>query len=216
MRKEIVPTVKAAITWLHLWDFKTLDYFIRVLMDWVNDLFTGEVTEGEFVDRLADLIDQQLTRAFNEGMRANGLDPLLDMTEEYQQALQEIIANEYQYVDAFAHDVATQNGSLAQFQNRAQMWANRYNDVVNQAKLLTADGADRYEWVMGPTEKHCSTCGALDGLVATAKEWEISGFKPQGDMLECGGWQCKCSLQPTDRRRSPKVLDTLLNIGTKI
>jgi hypothetical protein len=53
---------------------KTLDYYQRVLFTWVNDLYTKEVTEAEFVDRLAEVIDQQLTRAWNEGMRLNELD----------------------------------------------------------------------------------------------------------------------------------------------
>lgn len=202
MNNSVVQSVKAALTWLYLWDFKTIDYFIRVLMDWVNDLFTGEVSEADFVDRLADLIDQQLTRAFNEGMRANGLDPLLDMTEEYQQALQEIIANEYKYVDSFAHDVATQNGSLAQFQNRAQMWANRYNDVVNQAKLLTADAKDKLEWVEGDTINKCGVCSGLDGMVLTAREWELLGVRPQSPDLPCKGFHCHCDLVPTDKRRT--------------
>ena len=218
MDNNVAQSVKAAILWLDMWDFKTLDYFLRVLLAWVNDLYNGSTSEAEFVDRLAELIDQQLTRAWNEGMRANGLDPIQDMTEEYQQQLQDIIASEYSYVDQFARDIAAHSGTLPQFQSRAQLWANRYNDVVNQSKLATADGKDRYEWVYGDTD-HCETCASLNGLVATAKEWDISGFKPQSapnDMLTCGGWKCQCRLEPTDKRRSPKVLDTLLNLGVRL
>jgi hypothetical protein len=193
---------------------KTLDYYQRVLFTWVNDLYTKEVTEAEFVDRLAEVIDQQLTRAWNEGMRLNELDPS-EMTDEQFAILQDIIASEYTYVDQFAADVASGNYTLPQLQARAGVWANRYNDVVNQAKLETADLKDKYEWVYGDTE-HCDTCAQLNGLVATAKEWEIAGIKPQSppnDRLSCGGWRCKCELRPTDKRRSPKVLDTLLTIG---
>jgi hypothetical protein len=192
---------------------KTADYFNRVINAWVNDLYNHSVSESEFVDRFADLINQQLTRAWNEGMRANGLDPISEMTAEYSAAMQNAIANEFMYVDKFAADIASGNFSLAQLQARANLWSNRYNDVKNQAIAETAGGKDRMEWVMGATEKHCDTCHRLNGIVAFAKEWEISGFKPQGSMLECGGWNCKCELRPTDKRRSPKALDALLTIG---
>ena len=195
---------------------KTPDFYLRVLYTWVNDLSKGEVTQNEFVDKMAELIDQQLTRAWHEGMRANELTPN-DMDAELQDQLTEIITNEYMYVDQFAADIAGGKYSLAQLQNRAAIWANRYNDVVNQAKLATAGLKDKYEWIYGDTE-HCDTCADLNGLVATAKEWEISGIKPQNPPngnLSCGGWKCQCRLQPTTKRRSTKVLDTLLTIGMK-
>jgi len=195
-------------------EIKTQDFYNRVLMTWVNDLYTKEVTEAEFVDKMAEVIDQQLTRAWNEGMRANDLDPS-EMTEEQFATLQDIIANEYMFVDQFAADIASGNYTLPQLQARAGVWANRYNDVANQAKLETAELKDKYIWVYGDTE-HCDTCARLNGLVATAKEWSIAGIKPQSppnDRLDCGGWRCKCELKPTDKRRSTKVLDTLLTIG---
>ena len=214
MDNQLAQTIKAAILWLDMWEFKTLDYFLRVLNTWVNDLYTHEVTEADFVDRLADVIDQQLTRAWNEGMKLNDLDPS-EITEEQAQILQDIIANEYTFVDGFADDIASGKFTLPQLQARAAMWANRYNDVVNRAKLETAELKDKYEWVYGDTD-HCDTCERLNGLVATAKEWSIAGIQPQNPpngRLDCGGWRCKCQLRPTDRRRTPKVLDTLLTIG---
>jgi hypothetical protein len=216
MQNDVARTVKAAIMWLEAWDFKTLDYFIRVLMTWVNDLYNGDVTEAEFVDRMADVIDQQLTRAWNEGMRENGLDPIEDMTDEYAAMLQDIIANEYSYVDEFAASI--KGGTLAEAQARAQLWAARYQDVVNQAKIATAEAKDKFIWRMGATEVHCDTCAQLDGVVAYASEWETAGIHPQqppNGALECGGWRCDCSLEPTDQRRSPKALDILLTIGIK-
>jgi hypothetical protein len=199
--------------------FKTYAFYLRVLNGLVVDLYRGDISEAEFVDSMAELIEQQLRRAFNEGMRQNGLDPIEDMTEEWEQAFQNIVANEFQYVDGFASEVAGKQGSLAEFQARVQLWANRYDDVVNQAVLITASGKDRLVWRLGGTEEHCVTCSALDGVVAFAREWETAGIKPQSPPnpnLDCGGWRCDCSLEPTDQRRSPKALDVLLNIGVRL
>ena len=233
MNDALKMSISYAVDWLEAQQFrvpfsvldlavvhgvKTAVYFDRVIMTWVNDLYTHEVTEAEFVDRFADLIDQQLTRAFNEGMRNNGLDPVTDMTDEWAAALQEMIASEYMYVDQYAADIASGNYTLAQLQSRAGTWSNRYTDIVNQATLLTAEGKDRLIWRLGATEAHCETCMTLNGVVAFAREWDVSGIKPQNppnNNLSCGGWKCDCSLEPTDQRRSPKALDILLTIGVR-
>lgn len=218
MNAATALTVKAALLWLNAWDFKTLDYFVRVLGSWVYDLWNGEVTEDEFIDRLADLVEQQLTRAWNEGMRENGLDPESDMLDEWTQELQDIITSEYSYIDGFAADIVKgRGGSVAEFQARAQLWANRYADVVNRAKVATASAGAKMEWVYGDTE-HCDVCAALNGIVAFASEWEELNVYPQNppnDLLTCGGWRCQCELRPTDQRRSPKAFDTIMNIVSK-
>lgn len=220
MISPVADSVKYALLWMDAWGMKTLDYFLRVLNTWVYDLWSGDVTQDEFIDRLADLIDQQLTRAWNEGMRQNGLDPETDMLPEWEQELQDIIANEYAYVDGFAADiVAGRGGSLSPFQARAAMWANRYNDVVNRAKVATAGKGVKMEWVYNPDKEHCDTCSALNGIVAYASEWESLNVRPQSPpnlALSCGGWRCGCKLQVTQKRRSPKAYDTILNIVTVI
>ena len=70
---------------------------------------------------------------------------------------------------------------------------------------LTADGKQRMKWELGETEEHCETCAALNGIVAFAREWETLGVHPQdapNNKLECGGWQCGCTLTPTSQRRT--------------
>ena len=68
MNADTALACKNALLWLTSEGMKTLDYFLRVLNTWVYDLWSGEVDKDEFIDRLADVIDQQLTRAWNEGM----------------------------------------------------------------------------------------------------------------------------------------------------
>lgn len=183
---------------------KTYDHFLRVLDKSVRDLYNGEITSDEFIDGLAALLEQQMRRAWNEGMRDNNLDPQKDMTPEWEEHYQELVSEQYGYVDAYAADIvaagAAQSG-LEAVRARAEMWANNYTSTVNTARIVTASPDDRFIWNLGATEEHCETCGALAGVVATAEQWRVlfaQGIEPQGDKLMCGGWQCDCEVVITD------------------
>ena len=83
------------------------------------------------------------------------------------------------------------------------MWSGRYNEVRDQARIEFSKGTGQmFEWVLGPTEQHCTTCGGLSGIVATADEWDESGYRPQSPDLECHGYHCLCELQPTDKEKT--------------
>jgi hypothetical protein len=91
--------------------------------------------------------------------------------------------------------------------SRIPMWVNRYTEVVNTAKTMA--GADRkLKWVLGPTE-HCSSCLKLAGKVKRGSFWQASGIQPQSSSLACGGFNCKCSLQPTTDRASAGRLPSI-------
>jgi hypothetical protein len=183
---------------------KTYEHFLRVLDGAVRDLYNSKMGEAEFVDKLAGLLEQQMRRAWNEGMRDNGLDPDKDMLPEWEQVYQDLVAEQFGYVDQYAADIveAAQNGaSIDGLRARAEMWANNYTSTVNTARIVTAAEDDHFIWKLGATEKHCETCGALAGVVARAKDWEelfSQGIEPQGDKLMCGGWQCDCEVIITD------------------
>lgn len=216
---DITLPLDLAVTMFCIGAVKTEAYYDRVLERGVRDLYNGRITADELLDTMIRLLDEQMRRAWNEGMRQNGLDPAQDMTDEWETQLQGIIDGEFSHVEQFITDVETARDTGAPIDpllSRAQLWAGRYADVVNQSILATAEPKDKYEWIYGDTQ-HCTTCEALNGLVASAAEWEQSGFRPQSppnDMLECGGWRCQCRLEPTDRRRSPDVLTRLLDIAT--
>jgi hypothetical protein len=183
---------------------KTYAYFLRTLDKAVRELWKGSITESQFVDGLADLLSQQMRRAWNEGMRENGLDPKKDMTPEWEEELQDLIADQFSYVDGYASEIVSASKkdgvTVDAFRARVEMWANNYTSTVNTAQIVTASAKDRFKWVVGPTE-HCGTCAALDGVVATAEKWNElrrRGIEPQGDKLECGGWKCQCRYEPTN------------------
>jgi hypothetical protein len=225
LRSELVKTIDAVID--RYWDdlpldviaLKTEAHYLRVLQRGVRDLYNRKIDENGLLDVMIRLLDEQLRKAWNEGMRINGLNPQTDMTDEWEQQLQVIITQEFDYVGKFISEIviARENGDpMDPFIQRAELWANRYNEVVNAAVLATAEPKDKLEWVLGETEEHCETCAALDGIVASAKDWQASGFHPQeppNPMLICQGWHCQCELRPTDKRRTWGALAKLLDLA---
>lgn len=190
---------------------KSQDYYEANLKRLVRSLYKGDIDELEFTFVFGDLITGQLTKAWNEGMLENGVLED-DMTDEWRIMLGDIITQEKGQVGEYANAIISAsmltNEPIDPLLARASLWANRYQDVYNQAVIATADEKTKLEWVMGATEEHCSTCYALNGLVAYAREWEEMAVKPQqppNTMLECGGWRCQCSLQPTTNRHTRNV-----------
>jgi hypothetical protein len=183
--------------------FKTVDYYNRALSRDVLDLWRGDMPRDEFVDDMLRLIEGQFRKAWGEGMRENELDPQKDMTPEWEDILQNAMANELDFVEPYADAIIEADGDEDKYralQGRVALWTNRYNDIVNLA-VITTKPEGRFKWEFGATEQHCATCAALDGIVATGTDWAERNLHPQGapnPKLECGGWRCDCSLSPTD------------------
>jgi hypothetical protein len=201
-------------------EFKTIGAFDRQLWSAVLGYFRGDEDSFQFIDDFTNSITNQLTRAWNEGARSVGVDPR-DMTDEDLLQLQGIINSEYEHILdlADAIDSARINNKTldefrSQFRSRVDLWVNRYNEVVNSAATYFG-GKTRLEWQYGDTNVHCETCLKLNGVVAYAEEWEQAGLHPQqppNPNLECEGWRCQCKLSVTDKRRSPRALNSLMNI----
>ena len=195
---------------------KTVAYYVRALRRAVLNFYRGEMDAFEFIDDMVGLIEGQFTRAWNEGAREAGTEPK-DMTDEDKLILIDRMEQEQQFILGFASDIETarmEQTPITPLYNRVELWANRYNEVRNEAIIHFRKG--KLEWKLGQTEEHCTTCAALNGIVALAEEWEQSGIRPQNapnEILECGGWQCDCSLDPTDKRKTNNALNRLLDIA---
>lgn len=206
LKRGQVAAIKANVTGLHgraLRDaLKTEAYYNQALNRAVLEFYRGDIDASEFIDEMIRLIEGQFTRAWNEGSRAVGVDPK-DHTPDDDAVLQEHIDKEMEYILDYAEAIekAKINGDpVGPLQARVSLWANRYNEIVNEAKIHFGAERVRLKWELGATEQHCATCYALDGIVANAEDWDASGFHPQGapnEMLECGGWRCDCRLEPT-------------------
>ena len=197
-------------------EYKTYDYFRAQIRGLVKGVYSAFIS-GEFIDTMANLISGQLTQAYQQAFEDEGYTDFF-LPDYLQLSLTEAIANQYTFVDQYYRDIidARIDGtSIEPLLVRADMWANRYNESYNEAvRLITAENGGKLMWQYGEAE-HCDTCRSLNGIVASAKEWETAGVKPQNapnPLIDCGGWNCKCSLTATDKRRSPKALDTIMNI----
>jgi hypothetical protein len=190
-----------------LQDKKTMEQYTHQLRQYARDYYTGKIDDSTWLDKMLTAITEQVGRAWNEGMRANGLDPAFDMDEDYQGMIDDIIKNEQDHVTNLSdliNNQRTADAGMDAIYSRCDMWAARYTDVVNQSKLATSPDNWRFVWIYGDTQ-HCSTCLHLNGKILTAKEWRESGFHPQqppNPDLECGGWRCKCRLERTKKKRT--------------
>jgi hypothetical protein len=202
-------------------EHKSIDQYERHLWQACLNFFRGDIDAFGFIDEFATNIENQLTRAWNEGAREVGVEPG-DMTDDDLSELQAIIDSENDHVLDLAtaiEDAINNNMPLADFRtsfrSRVGTWVLRYTDTVNSAKIYFGK-KERLVWTLGATEEHCQSCAKLNGIVAYAEEWEQSGVKPQSppnSAIECGGWKCDCSLETTDKRRTPNALTRIMDIA---
>lgn len=200
---------------------KTYDYMLANISRMVSNVYTGNMG-GEFVDIMGALIRGQMRDAYRTAYADAGF---ADALPDWLQSDLEIMQTEqasfdfiYQYYKDII-DARVDGTPLQPLLDRVPLWANRYNEAVSRANMtIQAKLGGRLVWRLGETEEHCTTCAALNGIVAFASEWELSGVKPQNapnPHLECQGWRCDCSLEPTDKRRSPNAWDRIMGVEAK-
>jgi len=222
LKRGQVAAIKASVAGLHGAELraalKTEAYYNRALNQAVLDFYRGDSDAGEFIDEMIRLIEGQFERAWNEGSRDVNVDPA-DHTPEDDAVLQERINQETEFILDYAEAIEKariEGADVGPLQARVSLWANRYNEIVAAARIHFGAELVRLKWELGATEQHCGTCAELNGIVANAEDWEASGFHPQGapnDALECGGWRCDCSLEPTKEPVTDKQPDDVQGAG---
>lgn len=201
---------------------KTYDEYRSRLWRAMLRLYNGG-RDASFLATFARTIDQQLTQAWNNGADEVGVAPD-EMTRADIEILNAIIANENDFITRIAGEIQsdrddgmTREDFEKKYGARVDLWANRYNETVNRAKMQFGS-KQKFVWELGATEEHCQTCSKLNGIVAFGHEWESTGFHPQmppNPKLECEGWRCDCSLTPTNKRRTARAIDRLTQIATE-
>lgn len=231
-RVALLASLKASMTWLEINGFeipldlqvrycaavKSLPFFLRTITRLVQTVYDGYIG-GEFVDIMKNLISGQMRRAYEEAWKEDGNE--LPMPDYLNNAAKALADEQAGFVPGYYQDIIdarVNKTPIGPLTYRAELWANRYTQAKNDATALIAqENGSKLVWREGDTVDKCDTCLALDGIVAYATEWAQAGFRPQSapnHMLDCGGWKCQCRLEPTTARRSPKALETLLNIAT--
>lgn len=181
-------------------DNKTVKTYRAALRSIVRGLWSGVINMEQAYDAFLSTISRQFRQAWNAGAAECGIRPD-EMTEEEQAALSERIVEETQYIGGYLEAIEAQSrangGNLTPLFTRAELWINRFNEVVNQAKgMACAD--QKGQWQLGPTEQHCPSCSGFNGRVYRFSVWERNGAMPQSSRLACRGYRCQCSIVPTD------------------
>ena len=179
---------------------KSIQDFRSAIQSAVRRLWGG----GEyfsFVDAMNFVLQRHLTIAWNEGAAICGIQP--DELSDSEIAARERFINEqFSYLLNFADSIEDgsklNGGLLSTHFTRAEMWINRYNDAINQSKLLVCKD-QKLKWIYGDTQ-HCSDCNKLNGRVYRASVWDKYGVYPQSRSLSCKGYRCQCRLEPTTER----------------
>ena len=189
----------------------TEDGYQKAINSAVRGLWSGVMDYGEFWDAMNASIFRGLTAAWNEGAAKCGVSPG-ELTSEELQERQKAIYSEFNHVNDFAEAIEDKSkdngGKLGPLLSRAKLWGNRYRDLINRAKIAACKDK-KMIWTLGDTCKHCPDCLKYEGRVYRASVWDKWDVRPQHPGLACNGFNCKCSLDPTDapanKGRPPKL-----------
>ena len=190
------------------------DSFARGIRGAVRALWSGEWTKEEFQLGLMSVFDQGLTAAWLEGARSVGIEED-EVTSEERAAINNLVWDAYSHTDGWAMSIMANSkangGKLAPHLTRAQTWVNLYAATVSRARTV-AKTNPKLAWNLGATEVHCSSCLKLAGKVKRANYWREKGILPRQPgvpYLECRGYNCDCTLAPTDESLSKGRLPSL-------
>lgn len=176
---------------------KTIDDYRYSLRAAARSLWNDENLSA-FFSLMLDTVDRNLSAAWFIGMRACGIAPN-EITSEEDAARVSTIVNSTSRIGELGSYILLQKRSGNTVDSifwRLDLWANRWNEAINQARQLACRD-QKLVWVLGPTE-HCGSCLSMAGKVKRASQWAASDIRPQSGSLECGGFRCQCSLEPTD------------------
>lgn len=188
---------------------KTVDAFRRSVRSAIRGLWNSTLDVSDFTDALTSAIERQYRNAWTEGAKACGISAG-ELTDDEQIKLQEFITNDVGYIPGLASAVVNADkasgGALQPFFDRAELWVNRYPMVRNAGQVM-ACADQKMVWVLGRTEKHCTSCAGYAGKVYRGSVWrkylEPLGKLPRQQGLECHGFNCDCNLEVTTERATP-------------
>lgn len=186
---------------------KSYNDFVSNLRSAVRGFWSGMLSEGEFVTAFNDTIDFRLREAYQNIANKYGIGED-EFTESEQNWIDNFIIEQIMQTGSFTDAIlenAKPAGKLTPLLDRVELWANRYNQVENNAITFFGEN-QKLVWNVTANKVHCVNCARLEGYVKRASQWRDYPLEPQSPYLACGGYRCGCSLDETD---SPMSRGTL-------
>lgn len=168
----------------------------------VYGMWNGTLTLPDFKDAVEAIIGRGLVLAYYRGAAEFGVKPD-ELTESETAEMYQYIRGQSDYVVGWGQSIQEGNKASGALLNshysRLDMWANRYYEVFNMARL-SVGGDVKMGWTTDPSKKSCNDCLYYNGKVKRASMWKELGIAPQSKALGCKGFDCGCSLDPTTER----------------
>lgn len=170
----------------------------RTLNDYALSLWSGELGLTDFTIAMYSLVNTGLYTAWLEGFAEYGIQADAILQDEWL-SYYLAVNKERSYITRLAFFIFAHRGSeqypASAIESRLNLWANRWLDIYNRARLLGAKDAP-LTWVLGTAEKHCTDCIWAQGKTYRASIWRKYGWQTQSAALSCGGLNCDCHLEP--------------------
>ena len=166
-------------------------------------LWSDDITPFEFADNMFSVMRRNFTLAWRDGARIMGVKEVGDeemlRVQDYTQAQAQYLPNLISFIQA---NSKASGGKFGALDARITMWANRWREMWNEARLYyTAN--EHLKWVIDPAKESCQDCLLLNGRVYSRNMWEKYGLRPQMSELACGGYLCGCKFVKTDEALTP-------------
>lgn len=153
---------------------------------------------GTVTRDMRSLIHQYVEDAYFEGLKAGDVSAD-EMTSEDAATIDELDSNQQDYIRDFAKAVKDANGdkqAQRDILNRIDLWTASI-EAAGMQGLASAKSNEMVTWHLGTTEEHCKTCNQLNGQRHRRKWFADKNYFPRtpGAALECGGFNCMCTLE---------------------
>ena len=170
----------------------------------LEDIFSaaqqGELTRVRFGVLLRAQVARYGSAAYRDGLIAGGV-PDASLSDEDNARVDVLIAEQAQYIRDLADTIYKGRGiTETEVSTKPKLWFNKSIQPFFDAGLLSANRNGNYEWALGRTEEHCSTCRGANGQIHRLRDWHKAGILPQSSALECKGYNCDCKLTKTDAK----------------
>lgn len=182
-----------------------LKRYHKELLALVAAVLAGSMARSVFQRKMWLLVENKITAAFllaggnNRNSKAKALltQELMIHTRSINLLADDLFNGRYSANDEELPGLPIQTADEGKDKaaNRLGIWAVSLAGVYTLGQVYNAEPKKVYAWWLGATEDSCSTClEASNRGNLTAAEWQAVGLRPQGRMLDCGGWNCLCTL----------------------